>query len=330
MANISPEKQAALNYVADQNEYERRRILSYRSLRYSFTPFDSHYYYTLLFNENKALYRPQKDASSLRASKEAGISKWEYFKSRFNPDKKKIINEKIEAARIVLQEQIDTANAREWERCNEYNEDLRRDIQSYMSALQKGNPAQAKQYFSFVLSNDDYSVDDETRYSMDFDLSYHSESRRLIVDYRLPSISEISDIKEWKVKKDNSVEPKSMNKKEYSAMYEKIILDISIRVISLLAQSDDLGIIKEFIFNGLCVYEQYPNNALVILSVAVPRSRILSARINKMDFNSKSFFANSNKIRYIGDIASDKPANELMENPPLTEVKPIQSNIYLQ
>lgn len=119
-----------------------------------------------------------------------------------------------------------------------------------------------------------------------------------------------------------------MPKKEYLKLYEQIIMDLTIRVISLVFGSDDMNVIPEIVFNGSCVYNDM-DGPVVILSVLVKRKAIDLSRIRKMDFDSKATMSRFSEIRCLGDIKSDAPPTALLEAPPLNFITPIESNLSI-
>ncbi|MCD8016027.1 MAG: hypothetical protein LUG99_23290 [Lachnospiraceae bacterium] len=322
------EKEAVQNEASERTRRERNRIYSYSTLRVPCNMVTTRDYFEQEYASRRKRYKPEKDVSFQKARSATGISIWRYLKSRFSKEEKAKIDAEIKSSREQMQKDVEAGNRYEWERCERFNQELERKIDSRKEALTKGDSREIELYFDYVIQSDDYSVDNEVAYNLDYRIGFNEVTKRLVIDYRLPSCNEISDIKEWKVDKFLNVIPKSMPKKEYLKLYEQIIMDITIRVISLVFGSDDMDVISEIVFNGSCVYDDM-DSPVVILSVLVKRKAIDLPRIRKMDFDSKATMSRFSEIRYLGDIKSDAPPTALLDAPPLKLITPIESNLSI-
>ena len=63
MAEMTPEKMAAQEDVADRTEWERQRIEYYLRIRYDFRTCDVDTWLDTLYNQQKRVYKAKKDPS---------------------------------------------------------------------------------------------------------------------------------------------------------------------------------------------------------------------------------------------------------------------------
>ena len=166
---------------------------------------------------------------------------------------------------------------------------------------------------------------DGTETIPNFNLLYVPGKKRLVIDYNLPLMEQISRIKEWKVGKDNEVSPKDMNKTDYLEMYERVLFDLSIRTVGILFDSDNRNVINEIVFNGSCIYSEWQNMPTVILSFLISKNQYSYELIRKLDYVSKAEIAKLDMVSYLDDIRGTKAPADLWETPPSKLVVPIQS-----
>lgn len=326
----NPEKEQAKREAGDCTQWELQRILSYEKLRYNYVSGSSRDYYNSIFERGGQKYKPKRDANKRDARKSLQIGLVTSIKARFNPAEKKTMDNRLEEEKMRLQEQVDEDNRREHERCNRVNSRLGTQIANQKQSLAKGSMVQAKEYFSAVMQNDDYSLDGENRYEVNCSVRYIRPLRRLVIDYRLPTPDEIPDTKEWKVDKNNELVEKPFPKGEFLVRYEKIILDLAIRVIGLAFDSDDQQIVSEIVFSGFCVYANVPDDVIFIISMLVTRNEFETSNIRRADFSSKAALSKFSQVVYLDDINADTPPKALTDRPPLSAIIPIQSNLYRQ
>ena len=107
MAEMTPEKMAAQEDVADRTEWERQRIEYYLRIRYDFRTCDVDTWLDTLYNQQKRVYKAKKDPSWNQVRKGAGIGFLENAFAFVSEDKKREIKEKKEVVRKELQEEVD-------------------------------------------------------------------------------------------------------------------------------------------------------------------------------------------------------------------------------
>ncbi len=316
---------AAQENADHRTNWERQRIEYYRGLRYNFRTCVVDDWLDTLYNQQKAVYRAQKDPSWNQVRKGAGIGFWENAFSFVSEEKKKALDTRKAEARKKLQEKVKKANVAEWDRCNAYNTRLSERLKDKLSRFAAHNPNEVKEYFTFALNLDSFALDGN-EYRLNYNLIYDVEKKQLIIDYELPEMNKISRVKEWKVDKNNDVVPKEMNKSDYLEMYERILFDLAMRTVGILFGSDSNNVISSIIFNGSCVYNNWQDMPTILISFDIPKSQYSYERIKSMECISKAEVAKLKEVRYLDDIHSVKAPTDLWEMPPSKLVVPIRSS----
>lgn len=328
MADITPEKMAAQEEAEQRTDWERQRIEYYRGLRYNFSTCDVDYWLNMLYDQQKAVYKAQKDPSWNQVRKGAGIGFLENAFAFVSEEKKKALDAKKTEVRKKLQGKVDKANAAEWERCSAYNSRLSQRLKDKLSRLTAYNSDEVEEYFTFVLNLDSFALDGD-EYHLNFNLVYDADKKQLVIDYELPEMDKVSRVKEWKVDKNNDVVPKEMNKADYLEMYERILFDLSLRTVGILFESDSNNVLSSIVFNGSCVYNNWQDMPTILLSFVIPKSQYSHERIRGMECISKVEVAKLKEVRYLDDIHSEKAPSDLWETPPSKLVVPVKSSFSM-
>lgn len=328
MADITPEKIAAQEEAKQKTDWERQRIEYYRGLRYSFRTCDVNYWLDTLYDQQKAVYKAQKDPSWNQVRMNAGIGFLENAFAFLSEEKKKVLDAKKADVRKRLQENIDKANAAERERCSAYNSRLSQRLKDKLSRITAHNPDDVEEYFTFALNLDSFSLDGN-EYRLNYKLVYDTDKKQLVIDYELPEMDKVSRVKEWKVDKNNDVVPKEMNKADYLEMYERILFDLALRTVGILFESDSNNVLSSIVFNGSCVYNSWQDMPTILLSFVIPKSQYSYERIRGMECISKEEVAKLKEVRYLDDIHSEKAPTDLWETPPSKLVVPVKSSFSM-
>ena len=325
MADITTEKIEAQEEAEARTEWERQRIEYYHGLRYNFSTCDVDYWLDTLYNQQKAIYKAQKDPSWNQVRKGAGIGFWENAFAFISEEKKKALDTRKAEVRKRLQEKVDRANAAEWERCSAYNSRLSERLKDKLGRLTAHKAEEVEEYFTFALNLDSFALDGD-EYRLNYNLFYDADNRQLVIDYELPEMDKVSRVKEWKVDKNNDIVPKEMNKSDYLEMYERILFDIAMRTVGILFESDSNNVLSSIVFNGSCVYNDWQDMPTILLSFAIPKGQYSYKRIRGMEFISKAEVAKLKEVKYLDDIRSTRAPADLWETPPSKLVVPIRSS----
>lgn len=321
-------KDRAKSDAEERTKYEQQRIFSYEKLRHSYSPWNVDAYYTDLLKRRSVTYRPKRNPSKNAARRDAKIGPISWLISRFNQDKKTKIDKVIKESQEQLQKETDEENRREYERCQQVNIRAKQRTDKQYDLFKKGDLTEVYEYFSAVVSNDDYSVDYRQHYYFSFNLDYDPKLKRILIDYRIPRIYEISDIKEWKCTKDLEVVPTHMSKKDFLPLYERILFDLVVRTTALIFDSDNMDVVSEVLFNAFTVYDEAPDRNTFLLSVIIPKNAYLRQDIKNYGFMSKQFISQMKQVRYLDDIHDDNPPSILADRPPIKQVIPIRTLLH--
>ena len=325
MAEMTPEKMQAQEEANQRTDWERQRLEYYLGLRYSFNPINVDYWLDSLFDQQKQVYKPRKNPSWNQIRKEAGIGFWDNFWAFTSEEKKKEVEKKKAASKAKLQAEVDEYNAAESNRCDAYNTRLRERLVSKLNRFTSHSPEEVEEFFTFALNQDDFALDGRSYY-FNFNLIYDPEKQQLVIDYKLPLMDQVSRIKEWRVDKDSNIVPIEMNKMDYLAMYERVLMDLSMRTIGMLFESDSNNVLSSIVFNGSCLYNDWQKIPTILLSFVFPKSQYSYDRICRMDCSSKGEIAKLKEVNYLDDIRSPKAAADLWDTPPVKQVMPIRSS----
>lgn len=119
--------------------------------------------------------------------------------------------------------------------------DLFRD--EYLS--HKQDPVEA--YNAMVLERSEY----DSSFPQQFDLFYNSDSKELVVQYELPSISVVPTFKEYKyVKTKDDIKGSEFKAKERNEIYTTVVSSVALRTLHELFEADQADAIDSIVFNG--------------------------------------------------------------------------------
>lgn len=322
---LSTEEKETLQAEADRRtEIELQRIDSYSLLKYNFESKKVYDWLDELYNKNKVNYHYKEYPSMSKVRKRAGIGFLEYYSSFLGGNKKEVIRQKISESKKELYLEIDNYNVEERNRCDKYNNRLSIHYKKLLDSFIEGDPTVVEDYFTYVVGSDSFILD-EYEYNVQFKLEYHKDNKQLVIDYKLPTANDVPQVEKWIIKGD-TIEPKMIGS-QYSELYERIILDISIRIVGLIFESDTKNLLDSIIFNGSCLYSDSQNKPTVLISFIIPKNTYSLEKVRKMDYVSKSEIAKLKEVRYLGDIHSDKASKDLLEKSPVKLVVPFKSVI---
>ncbi len=117
-------------------------------------------------------------------------------------------------------------------------------------------------------------------------IEYNNENKLLVVDYYLPTIDEIPNIKEVKEYKTKSDEVKYLSRTELNRLYDELIYKIIIRSVAEIFHFDDLKKVDTVCFNGRVKSRNPATGQLMdncILSVQISRQEFEPIDLNYVD-----------------------------------------------
>lgn len=102
-------------------------------------------------------------------------------------------------------------------------------------------------YCEMVLSNSEYP---ET-FPQDYDIDYNELNKILIVDYALPSPSDVPNLKEVKyIKSRDEFKESLLSASAFNEMYDSLLYKIALRSLHELYEADVINAIDSIVFNG--------------------------------------------------------------------------------
>lgn len=138
-------------------------------------------------------------------------------------------------------------------------------------------------YCETVLSNSKYP---ET-FPQQYELDYEPQTKRLLVDYFLPSKEDIPTLTEVKYNKSlNQFKETHLSETAFNSLYDKVLYEIVLRTIHELYEADVIDMISSVIFNG---YVRFINKSMgkettaCILSIQAQRDEFLSINLANVD-----------------------------------------------
>lgn len=146
------------------------------------------------------------------------------------------------------------------------------------SEYKKGN---LEGYFSFILTNSFYLFE----YSCEPNIEYNENDHMLVVDYYLPNIDEIPNIKQ----RTKSGELKYLSDNATKKLYDEIIYKIILRSIAEIFHFDSLDMVDNICFNGRVKFRNPGTGQMqdiLILSILVNKNEFKSINLNFIDAKS--------------------------------------------
>ena len=209
------------------------------------------------------------------------ISKLEWLEKRIPYLEKTIkplsnsINDKDSKKEIIWNQYKRIAGDFEYAQQEKINE-AQKHRQSYIE-----NDA-VSEFLCFILKDSFYPFEFDCSPKID----YNKDSKLLVVDYYLPTIDEIPNIKEIKEYKTKENEIKYLSNTELNRLYDELIYKIFIRSVAEIFHFDDLKKVDVVCFNGRVKSRNPATGQLMdncILSVQISRQKFESIDLNYVD-----------------------------------------------
>lgn len=168
-------------------------------------------------------------------------------------------------------------------------------ISNQFESAQKEKIEKANNYRQSYIENDAVAdflgfILNDSFYPFEFDcrprIEYSEESKLLIVDYYLPTIDEIPNIKEIKKYQTKRDEIKYLSKTELNRLYDELIYKIIIRSVAEIFHFDELKRVDTVCFNGRVESRNPATGQLMdncILSVQINRQEFETIDLNYVD-----------------------------------------------
>lgn len=120
-------------------------------------------------------------------------------------------------------------------------------IDNQKDMYEQGTPSAIVDYCDMVLSNSVYP----DSYPQEFDIEYNALTKILIVEYSLPSPTNISSLKEVKyIQSRDEFKEAYLSDPAFNKMYDNLLFQITLRTMHELYEADGVDAINLIVFNG--------------------------------------------------------------------------------
>ncbi len=197
---------------------------------------------------------------------------------RFLEDKPFKISREIDdfkALEVVQQKRLENL-------AKNINKQIELKVNSAKIALKEYLCENIEIFFTFILKDSFYWFD----FDCDPLLEYSAKDKSLIVEYHLPNLTEIPNIKEIKHYKTKSSEIKYLSEREQIKIYDDFIYAITIRSLSEVFHFDSERAVDTIMFNGRVISRNSATGQLednCILSIQVKRDEFEKIDLNYVD-----------------------------------------------
>lgn len=134
-----------------------------------------------------------------------------------------------------------------------------------------------------VLSNSEYP----NFFPQEFELEYNPSNKVLLVEYLLPSISDLPTLKSVKyIQSRNEFKEEPLSDAALNKIYDNLLYQITLRTIHELFEADSIDAVHSIVFNGLVRSIDKTNGNEVeacILSVQTPKKEFEEINLEQVD-----------------------------------------------
>ena len=123
-----------------------------------------------------------------------------------------------------------------------------REVDQFAAAVSAGSPEAVVEYFDMVLANSIYPEGFPQRHRV----AYVPESAQLVVEYELPTLEAIPQVREYRyVKARDETASTARPAKEVRAQYASVVAQVALRTVHELFEADRAGRAETVVFNGI-------------------------------------------------------------------------------
>ncbi|EMT54285.1 restriction endonuclease [Brevibacillus borstelensis AK1] len=184
-------------------------------------------------------------------------------------------------------------------------------VNLFKSNYYAGEKDAVEAYNVMVLERSEYS----DLFPQQFELYYVEQSKELVVEYELPSLSAIPEYKEYKyIQSKDEIKGTEFKAKEKSEIYSNLIASVTLRTLHELFEADQANVIDSIVFNGV-VNTVNPSTGLSI------RPCVVTVQTTKSEFNQFDL----SKVDVIACVKGLKA----QISPSLTELAPVKPIVNL-
>lgn len=122
------------------------------------------------------------------------------------------------------------------------------EVDALKQRYESSEPVAIANYNELVLSSSEYPE----CFPKEFDLEYRPETKTLLIDYRLPYISDLPVLKEVKyVQSRQEFQEKNLSQSDLNKIYDEVIYQTTLRTIHEVFEADSINALDAVVFNGL-------------------------------------------------------------------------------
>ncbi|MEC3977332.1 restriction endonuclease [Amycolatopsis sp. H20-H5] len=122
------------------------------------------------------------------------------------------------------------------------------EVQALADAFGRREPQATLEYFTLVLANSDYPEGFPQQYR----LAYVPESTQLVVEYELPSLECVPDVREFKyIKSKDEITSTARAARDIKALYASVVAQLTLRTLHEIFEADRTRLVETVVFNGL-------------------------------------------------------------------------------
>ena len=156
-------------------------------------------------------------------------------------------------------------------------------VDEFKDKFQSNDIHAIEQYCDLVLSNSAYP----SSFPQSYELEYSDSNKSIVVDYRLPSPSNMPTIKEVKfIKSKKEIKEVPLSKTRINQIYDSSLYQICLRTIHELFEADTINALDIITFNGFVKFVNKSNgkeeNSCVI-SLQVTKEEFLNIDLSRVD-----------------------------------------------
>lgn len=184
------------------------------------------------------------------------------------------------------------------------------ELDRFAAAVSRGAPDAVVEYFGLVLGNSVYPADFPQQYR----LAYVPESRQIVVEYHLPTIDVIPQVREYRyVRAQDETITTPRPEDEINRRYADVLRQVTLRTVHELFEADRGGLVATIVFNGIVETIDPRTGHQVrpcLVTLRTTRDTFTALNLAKVDITAC--------LRHLGAAVSTRP-HELVAVRPVVE-----------
>jgi restriction system protein len=241
-----------------QTEEAQLRLQEYQSILQHTLRIDDRLAWEELYDRAKFRHvpfsEPEPNLSHIFIELEVPQPSWLEFLFAAKKQRRMELEEKAKAefeARVARRAEKEASHTAWMNRAeNEHEQRLAEangEIDKFRAAYEAGEIASVERYATMVLNRSEYP----DGFVQDFNVQYNAVPKSLIVDFRLPTPSELPHVVQYRfVQTRRAIDSVEMKSKDFDAFYESVLYQVVIRTIHEIFEADYAKHVESVVFNG--------------------------------------------------------------------------------